>query len=445
MKTIFGVASAIGRSGIAVIRISGPDSLAALAQFTIRKPETRKAELRKIVFNDEVIDEALVIYFKAPHSFTGEDVVELHTHGSRAVVKRVLEVLGGIKNLRLAEPGEFSKRAFLNGKMDLAEAEGLADLIDAETTAQARQAMRQMQGLTSKLYEQWRQQIIQCLAFIEAYIDFPDEDLPVELTDDLNGKIGKLRSSIRDYLNDGKRGEKIREGIYVAIIGAPNVGKSSILNYLAGRDAAIVSEVAGTTRDVIEVVMEISGYKVIIADTAGIRESLDEVENEGIRRALQRASEADIKLLVLEAGAADEKIMGLADADSIIVFNKFDLFRHCGLDPQSPSNAGYRLRIGVRNDVSSKTGEGMELLISQISQKLEQKFAQSEAPLITQARHREALAAALDALQNFNLTKPIELTAEDLRYAASAIARITGRIDVDDILDVVFSKFCIGK
>jgi tRNA modification GTPase len=429
-ETIFGLASGQGKSGVAVTRISGKSATAALEALGVKTPKPRDAVLRKLKFNEQVIDHALVLYFPAPHSFTGEDVVELHTHGSRAVVKKLFEVLSGLNNLRLAEPGEFSRRAFLNNKMDLLEAEGLADLIDAETTAQAKQAMRQMEGELGKIYENWRKGVIKLLANIEAYIDFPDEDLPTELATEIVSQISNIKSQISNYLNDEHRGEKIRDGIYMVILGAPNVGKSSLLNYLARRDAAIVSDIAGTTRDVIEVNMEIAGLPVTIADTAGLRESADVIESEGIKRALARAEKADLKILLLDA--ADKKPdLSLVDENTILVVNKIDSVR-CQISD-------------VRCQISIKTGEGLEALLKLLTEKLTNKFHASEAPLITRARHREALQAALDCLNNINLKNPIELIAEDLRHTAFNIGRITGRIDVEDILDVVFSSFCIGK
>ncbi len=430
MKTIFGVATAITRSGVAVIRISGNGALNAARELGTGNLEPRKAKLCKLAFKREAIDEILAIYFKGPHSFTGEDVVELHTHGSRAVIKKILAILGAMPDLRMAEPGEFSRRAFENGKMDLLEAEGLADLIDAETESQHRQALRQMQGQLGHIYEKWRKEIIEILAFVEAYIDFPDEDLPQELIDRLTAKIENLKAEIKNYLTDNRRGEKIREGIYVVIIGAPNVGKSSLLNYLAGRDAAIVSEHAGTTRDVIEVQMEISGFAVTIADTAGLRETTDEIESEGIKRARDRAKDADLKIIMLEAGTVDKSVLTFADEDSIVVVNKID-----------------RAKSVEKNalNISIKTGDGLDQMLAALSAKISKKFELNETPLITRARHREALSKALASLENFSTEKPIELMGEDLRYAASQIGRITGKIDVDDILDVIFSQFCIGK
>ncbi|MEQ1789822.1 MAG: tRNA uridine-5-carboxymethylaminomethyl(34) synthesis GTPase MnmE [Rickettsiales bacterium] len=430
IKTIFGVATAIGKSGVAVIRISGNACLKALAEFGVENPKPREAMLCKLRYKGEVVDSALVLYFKAPHSFTGEDVAELHTHGSKAVIRRASEILSSMPNVRMALPGEFSRRAFENGKMDLTEAEGIADLIDAETTAQAKQAIRQMQGELGKIYNNWRDEMVDLLARVEAYIDFPDEDLPQSLKDQINSKIINLKSSIINHLNDNRRGERIREGIYVVILGAPNVGKSSLLNFLAGKEAAIVSATAGTTRDVIEVNMEIAGLPVTFADTAGLRDTKDEIESEGIKRALDRARDADLKILMIDANDTAPDL-SLADDDTIIVVNKVDDKKSPISNPHSP--------------ISIKTGEGVDDFLKILSEKITTKYGLTESPVITRARHREALNKALEALNQFSMDKPIELVGEDLRYTAREIGRITGKIDVEDILDKLFSSFCIGK
>ena len=431
MKTIFGLSTILGRSGVAVIRISGNNALKAAASLGVTELIARKATFAKLSYAGEEIDEAIVIYFKAPHSFTGEDVIELHTHGSRAVIKKILAILGGMENLRMAEAGEFSKRAFENNKMDLTEAEGLADLIDAETEAQAKQAMRQMQGELGKIYDGWRAEMLHVLARIEAYIDFPDEDLPQSLKDEALNGIAKFRDKISEHLNDNRRGEKIREGIFVVILGAPNVGKSSLLNYLAQREAAIVSETAGTTRDVIEVNMELGGYAVTIADTAGLRETVDAIEKEGISRALKKAENADIKIVMQEAGQKlDETTKNLIDSDTIFVMNKVDL---------SEVAQNRAINISVKSNI------GLDKLLEVLLEKISQKFEITESPVITRARHREALQRALSALENLSFDKPIELVAEDLRYAACSLGQITGKIDVDEILGEIFSSFCIGK
>ncbi len=431
LETIFGVATPIGKSGVAVIRISGNAVPEVAALLGLKNLRPRYAEYTKLRYKGEIIDEAVALYFKAPASFTGEDVLELQVHGSRAVIKTLLEILGAIPGVRMAEPGEFSRRAFENGRMDLTAAEGLADLIDAETSAQAKQAMRQMQGELGRIYDSWRDEMVNLLALIEAYIDFPDEDLPPELKQRALDEIEKFRAGIKAHMDDNRRGEKIREGLYVAILGAPNVGKSSLLNYLVKREAAIVSETAGTTRDVIEVNMEIAGLPVTFADTAGLRETSDAVESEGIKRALQRAEQADFKIVMFEAGRLDAKTSELIDSDSIVLVNKTDK-----LGGQFRDDA---LHVSVANDV------GMDNFLAALQAKIIERYSLTESPLITRARHRDALADALNALEQFSLEKPIELIAEDLRYAARALGRITGKIDVEEVLGKIFSSFCIGK
>lgn len=426
METIFGLSTLFGKSGVAVIRISGEKASYVLKELGVEKPQPRHATFAKLRYDDEVIDETLVLYFAAPASFTGEDVVELHTHGSRAVISRIFEIFGKIDGLRMAEAGEFSRRAFLNNKMDLLEAEGLADLIDAETTAQHKQAVRQMQGKLGEIYDNWRADLVSLLARVEAYIDFPDEDLPQELLNIIEQKILHLKSSILNHMNDGHVGEKIREGLSVVILGAPNVGKSSLLNFLAKRDAAIVSDIAGTTRDVVEVQMEIAGLPVIFADTAGIREAADAIESEGIRRALERAENADFRVVMFEGGAVDDAL--IRDGD-LVVENKIDI---------SSSNLS-SIKISI------KDGTGLNELLEKLSAKISVQFALTESPTITRARHRAELEKTLQSLENYSATKPIELMGEDLRYAAVALGRITGKIDVEELLGEIFSSFCIGK
>ena len=416
---------------MAVIRISGNDCLRVLEKLEIAVPTPRYAKFCKVKYNGQVIDEAVVLYFKAPHSFTGEDVLELQVHGSRAVIRTILTVLGGMENLRMAEPGEFSRRAFENGKMDLTEAEGLADLIEAGTEAQVKQAMRQMQGELGKIYDSWRAEMLSLLSHIEAYIDFPDEDLPKELADRVVAQINDFAAKILEHLNDNKRGERIREGLYITIIGAPNVGKSSLLNYLAKRDAAIVSDTAGTTRDVIEVSLEIGGYPVTIADTAGLRETSDNIESEGIKRAKAKAEQADFKIAMFESGKEqDSETFHMVDEDTVVLINKVD-------DEQRVE--------GVGIPISIKSGYGLEKMLQVLETKITEKYGLTESATITRARHRIALTNALNSLNQFSTDKPIELIAEDIRYAARSLGQITGKIDVDEILGEIFSKFCIGK
>ena len=455
MDTIFANATAPIKAGVAVIRISGENAGKAVMALTGKPlPEPRKATLSKIYNpkSGELIDEPLILWFKSPFSFTGEDTAELHIHGSRAVITELYQSLNTIPGLRLAEAGEFSRRAFENGKMDLTEAEGLADLIDAETKIQARMALRQKQGDLGALYEKWRGELLTILANIEAYIDFPDEEIPPEITNKIQNDIAFLISGIASHLNDNKRGERLRNGLNVAIIGPPNAGKSSLLNILAKRDVAIVSEHAGTTRDIIETHLDLGGYPIIIADTAGIRENAGEIEAEGIKRAISKAENADFRIIVCDIKEASkekiEKIINdsnntLENNDNchsnnfIIIFNKNDL---------SNNNLENLTIMGKKPIAASfKNGEGIDQILSSIKDFAEDNFNISGDPIITRERHRNLLKEVLSSLENFSLDNAIELAAEDLRYAANSLGKITGRIDVEEILGKIFSSFCIGK
>lgn len=441
--TIYAHASAPGRAGVAVFRISGPAARRAMISLGVeRELKPREATLvtlrSRLTTHDlppTPIDTALALYFPAPHSFTGEDVVELHTHGSRAVTKLLLEALGGIEGLRLAEAGEFARRAFLNGKLDLAQAEGLADLIDAETHSQHAQAMRQLGGQMTARVEALRMAILEPLALMEAYIDFPDEEIPESVLSQSSAQVAALRKELADLLDDKGIGEKIREGLEVVIIGAPNAGKSSLLNALARRDAAIVSPEAGTTRDLIEVAMEIGGYAVTLVDTAGIRETAGAIESEGIRRALARAEHADITLRLFDGVTMAESISDMlveTDNRTLRVATKSDLAPL----PDLPQHI---------LSISTVTGDGMDGLIEALKAKVAEAMDGAASPLITRARHRAAIGEALAALARFDAHAPLELSCEELRLAAAAIGKITGKIWVDDVLDLVFSRFCIGK
>ncbi|MBV9200744.1 MAG: tRNA uridine-5-carboxymethylaminomethyl(34) synthesis GTPase MnmE, partial [Alphaproteobacteria bacterium] len=382
----------------------------------------------------ESIDDVLVLWFPAPRSATGEDVVEFHLHGSRAVLAAVMQALGRL-GLRLAEPGEFTRRAFLNGKLDLLQAEAIADLTAAETEAQRRQALRQLGGELGDIYRDWRNRLTRVLAHLEAVIDFPDEDLPPEIEDRILGETEALASEIEHHLADGRRGERLRDGIEVAIVGPPNAGKSSLLNRIARRDAAITSAVPGTTRDVIEVAIDLGGYPVVLADTAGLRDSEDPIEREGNRRALQRAEQAEIRLFVFDAAhpAGATGAAAWPGADTILVANKIDLVPVDGSDlPCSALKA------------SALTGEGIDQLLSVLGERVAQTY-RIETPVLTRARHRLALEDAAAALRRSFCVALPELRAEDLRLALRGLGRITGAVDVDDLLDVIFRDFCIGK
>jgi tRNA modification GTPase len=442
--TIYALSTPTGRSGIAVIRVSGPQAFASLKILAGKDFPARTAHLA--LLNDPAsktqIDRAVVLPFKAPASFTGEDVVEYHVHGGRAVVDSLLRALGAQKNHRLAEPGEFTRRAFENGKMDLTEAEAVADLIDAETDAQKIQALAQMEGSLSKIYSAWTESLKKILAHLEADLEFPDEDLPNGIIPEVTPKIQKISTEISAHLNDNRRGERLRDGIHVAIIGAPNAGKSSLVNSLAQRDVAIVSDMPGTTRDIIEAHLDIADFPVILADTAGLRpEQLsslghDKIESEGIRRALQRAEQADIKILLFDGTAKefDSATLKLADDNSIIAINKSDA--------GAKKNASGHLETIL---ISAKTGDGIDALLKSLEAKIKTIFRPSETPSLTRARHRASLEEAQAALARSQSAKMPELMAEDVRLAVRALGRITGRVDVEDLLDVIFRDFCIGK
>ncbi len=449
--TIFALATPPGVGSIAIIRISGPaagDALGTVSNAVL--PVPRRASLRTLQDpqNGEVIDHALVLWFPAPASFSGEDIVELHMHGGRAVVSAMLSVLAGISGLRPAEPGEFSRRAFLNGRLDLTAAEGLADLVAADTTAQRRQALQQMDGALGKLYESWRERLVLLRAHLEAEIDFPDEDLPQDIEIRMRKAVLELAAVIRAHLEDGHRGERIRDGIHIVLLGPPNVGKSSLLNRLAGRDVAIVSATAGTTRDVIEVCMDLGGYPIVLSDTAGIRTVADSLEKEGVRRALGEAATADLKLIVMDGRnwpTLDDKTKALIDPDSVLVLNKADLLTTERADGEMKFNDKKIVCV------SALHGTGLSELEQRLKEELHRRWGALEThhrgnlPIITRVRHRTALKNCLAALERIPKAPWPELAAEDLRLAARDIGQISGHITVDEVLDVVFRDFCLGK
>jgi tRNA modification GTPase len=442
MDTIYALSSAAGRAGVAIIRLSGPHAMAALRQIAIGElPAPREAGLRKLrdPRSGVDLDQGIVVIFPAPRSFTGEDVVELHIHGGRAVLRSVLDALASCQGLRPAEAGEFTRRAFQQGKLDLTAAEGLADLVNAETEAQRRQALRQLQGELGALYDRWRRELMRALAHIEAYIDFPDEDLPPSLAEQAKATLAAVSAEIGHHLRDKRRGERLRDGISVVILGPPNVGKSSLLNALAGRPAAIVAATAGTTRDVIEVQLDLAGYPVTVADTAGLRDARDDVEAEGVRRAKARAGEADIKILIVDALNPQHivpEIAEFADEDTLIAINKCDLL------PQQPSVV---LCGRPTFAISARTGAGLDALLAALTEAVIERGGLSESPALTRERHRLALRECFERLTDASVAPAVELLAEDLRLAVRAVGRITGRVDVEDLLDVIFREFCIGK
>lgn len=422
--TIFALASARGKAGVAVFRISGPMAHGAVAGLC-RLPEARRAALRRLVWQGEVLDEALVLIFDAGASFTGEAAAELQVHGSTAVVKAVTRALSEA-GLRLAEAGEFTRRALENGRLDLAQVEGLADLIEAETEVQRRQAMRVLSGAIGRRAEGWRKAMIRAGALIEATIDFADEDVPVDVTPEVMGLIDGLLAELRREIAGSGVAERVRDGFEVAILGAPNAGKSTLLNALAGREAAITSEIAGTTRDVIEVRMDLGGLAVTLLDTAGLRETEDVVEQIGVARALERARAADLRVFLQEQPG--EVLMMEPVPGDIVVLGKADLHGAEG--------------------VSGRTGQGVDALVARISAALEEKAA--SAGVMTRERHRVAMIHAVEAMESARdqiqrQGSAAELVAADLGRAARSLNVLVGRLDVENLLDEIFASFCIGK
>lgn len=436
--TIFALSSGRPPAAIAVVRVSGSAARAAL-EALCKLPEPRRAALRRLraPASKAVLDDALVLWLPGPATETGEDMAELHLHGGRAVVAAVLDALGKLPGLRGAEAGEFTRRAFENGRLDLTAVEGLADLVFAETEAQRAQAMRQFQGSLSKRAEDWRQRLIGALAFVEARIDFSDQEVPENLIEPALHVARELIEEIKKTLRDEHRGERLREGLVVAIAGPPNAGKSSLLNRLARREAAIVSPYPGTTRDVIEVQLDLGGYPVTLLDTAGVRDSDDPVEQEGVRRAQARAEAADLVLWVEDATGALAKKSDLKG--QWLVHNKVDLLDSEAKQLAESSNAF---------EISALTGAGLDRLVAALAKFAAEFFSAAEPALVTRQRHRDALRETAEALGRALAAGPAgqeELVAEELRLAARALGRLTGRVDVEDILDVIFRDFCIGK
>jgi tRNA modification GTPase len=438
--TIYALSSGHGRAGVAVIRVSGPGAGTVLDRMAGGRPSPRTAALRRVrdPLSGELLDGGLVLWFPAPNSETGEDMAELQVHGGRAVVAGVLASAGRIPGCRLAEPGEFARRAFENGKLDLTGVEGLADLIDAETAAQRRQALRQADGALASLYGGWRKRLIEAMALLEAAIDFSDEgDVARDAEAMSRAEVGTLRDAIARHLDDGHRGELVRDGFQVVLAGAPNAGKSSLLNALARRDVAIVSEEAGTTRDIIEVKLDLEGLPIVVSDTAGIREASGKVEQEGIRRALQRARQADLVVWLVDATGGESMPADPTIAVAkLVVLSKADLV-----------DSTRRPKFPGAIAVSAKTGQGIDELTRQLTAAARARIGEAEAPVLTQARHRQHLEQCLASLRAA-LDQPAgatELGAEDLRRAADALGRLTGAVDVEDVLDQIFGRFCIGK
>lgn len=442
--TIYAPATAAGRAAVAVVRLSGPQTRAAVKALAGGVPHPRRASLKTLRHGDgEPIDQALVLWFEGPESYTGEDAAEFHVHGGVAVLGAVIEALRAL-GLRLAEPGEFTRRAFENGKLDLAQAEGVADLIDAETEAQRRQALEQLGGRLSDVQARWTEALLEALAMLEAAVDFPDEEVPQDVAARARPVLEHLVAELEIAAADAERGERIREGYRIALIGAPNAGKSTLLNALAGRDAAIVTATPGTTRDIIEVPMVLAGYKALMADTAGLRETADEIEAEGVRRARAWAAAADLRLWLVD-GSSDETggvPMELRPGDLCLI-TKRDL--PGGAAGAWAATQARRLSLAVAEVTTKGPGD-----LAWIRQTLEERIVEAlegaEPPAATRLRHQELLSEAADRLRHaLSQDEHLELAAEDVRLAARALDRITGRIDPEQVLGRIFSTFCIGK
>ncbi len=442
--TIYALSSGPGISGVAVIRISGPETKIVIEKMTKEEiPVPRMASLRKVnkINTNELIDESIVIWFPGPDSYTGEDMAEFHVHGSRAVIDAIHKSISKVENCRIAEPGEFTKLAFQNGKINLLKAESIADLISSETEIQREQAIKIMSGKSSEKFNGWREKLLKILSNVEAKIDFPEENLPDNILKDIKSSSKKIKEEIEKLLNDQKVGERIREGFKIAIVGPTNAGKSSLLNYLSKRDVAIVSEIAGTTRDVIETHLSIDGFPVIISDTAGIRDSKDEIEKKGIKLALKSAEKADLNIVIIEPKSVDFTgfLNDLVNEKAIFVLNKSDL---------GVQNLNSKLKKLNPILISLKNEKNIEELISAIKIKLKNKFITSDDILITRERHRQHLEQCVQNLKNFenkNNTEDFDKAAEDLRLATRHLGIIVGKVDVEEILGSIFNDFCIGK
>jgi len=442
--TIYALSSGPGISGIAVIRVSGEDTCEVIKKITgVKLPTPRVATLSKFNKNGtkKLIDEGVIIWFPAPHSYTGEDLAEFHVHGGRAVIKAMHSAISKIKNCRLAEPGEFTKIAFQNGRINLLKAESIGDLISAETEIQRKQALKIMSGKSSDKFNSWREKLLKILSHIEAKIDFPDEDLPKNIFREIQKTSNTVLGEIKKTLDDQKVGERIREGFKIAIIGPTNSGKSSLLNYLSKRDVAIVSEIAGTTRDVIETHLNLDGYPVIVSDTAGIRNSKNEIEKKGIKIALKRAEDADLRLIIVSAKNVDFKgiLRDLLNKNAILVINKSDLIKK---KLKNKFKKYEHILISIKKD------SNLDKLILKIKNKLKNKFTTTEDILITRERHRQNLINCVQHLEKFQKKKSahdFDKAAEDLRLATRHLGMIVGKVDVEELLGSIFNDFCIGK
>jgi len=442
--TIFALSSGPGLSGVAIVRVSGEDTKKVIQLLTKKAlPEPRVASLRKInkINTSELIDEGIILWFPGPHSYTGEDMAEFHIHGSKAVIEALHASISKVENCRMAEPGEFTKLAFQNGKINLLKAESIADLISAETEIQRQQAIKIMNGKSADKFNELREKLLKILSHVEAKIDFPDDDLPEDILKNIKKSSNEVFLDIKKILTDQRVGERIREGFKIAIIGPTNAGKSSLMNHLSNRDVAIVSEISGTTRDVIEIHLNIDGYPVVVSDTAGIRESKNDIEKKGIKLALKKAEDADLKLIVVDAKSPNFKgvLKDLMDENAILVINKSDLLH---------DNLNSEIKKLNHVLISVKENLNVDALILKIKNKLKNKFITSNDIFITRERHRQHLEQSLDYLKNFeekSHAEDFDKAAEDLRLATKHLGMIVGKIDVEEILGSIFNDFCIGK
>lgn len=444
-KTIYALSTVFGKSGVGIIRISGNKAFEVISQMTdldVAKIADRKMYLTKFYnpVSRETLDNSLLVAFKSPASFTGENTVEINCHGSKAVIRSFLEALSLLPDFRLAEPGEFSRRSFYNGKMDLTEADGLADLIDAETALQQKVALQQMGGTLFDLYNDWRTRLVNVLSYIEAYIDFPDEDIPQDTVQKIENGVFKISEEIKNHLQQNNVEERLRDGFRVVIAGPANAGKSSLINAVVKRNVAIVSDIAGTTRDAIEAYVDLNGFPVIFTDTAGLRESADKIEQIGIKLAKDKIAEADFCLFMFDAEKDTPEIfaeyINSINVPYVLVANKMDKI-----------SADQQRKLQKKGCIliSAKENQNVNVITDKIYETFQNMYVKSSAQLITRQRYKESLSECLENLSRFNLQKEIELSAEDIRLACRAIGKITGQVEVDEILDKIFSSFCIGK
>lgn len=444
-KTIYALSTVFEKSGVGIIRISGNKAFEVISQMTdldVAKIAGRKMYLTKFYnpVSRETLDNSLLVAFKSPASFTGENTVEINCHGSKAVIRSFLEALSLLPDFRLAEPGEFSRRSFYNGKMDLTEADGLADLIDAETALQQKVALQQMGGTLFDLYNDWRTRLVNVLSYIEAYIDFPDEDIPQDTVQKIENGVFKISEEIKNHLQQNNVEERLRDGFRVVIAGPANAGKSSLINAVVKRNVAIVSDIAGTTRDAIEAYVDLKGFPVIFTDTAGLRESADKIEQIGIKLAKDKIAEADFCLFMFDAEKDTPEIfaeyINSINVPYVLIANKMDKI-----------SADQQRKLQKKGCIliSAKENQNVNVITDKIYETFQNMYVKSSAQLITRQRYKESLSECLENLSRFNLQKEIELSAEDIRLACRAIGKITGQVEVDEILDKIFSSFCIGK